>query len=411
MIAKKPYAELALKRKSRNKNGVPNTPVDVSSNVEILWSPMPMRLSFLALILSAPLLAAQAPKPTPLKPAAPKAASPEAEAARKAFSEVLDAVDKGWFGQPYQGVTSVQVQGSVGLSLTGAAVNQKVDQLSQGQVKGGSKGTSANLRLNTIYFANGDFKSDVTGDFNQTWTRRGDRGFIYDKGQNAYTTRIDRGPSDAPLTYLAWFRQTLNDIKAVYVDAPTFKANIAGEEKAGGKLLQRIVFNAPTSAWDAKKREQSLAETLGFWKRGKLEVLADKESKLPMRMDFSNEEQGVRARMDFNYANGKLQAISIANSSRGFEGPGYVRIAYNGQGLISTLAGELTSESKRTSFDLSMNWSKDRQVTAINTVPPAGAVKKGREELETGILVAMAGQILELQRNGLNLRSVTLASK
>ena len=209
-----------------------------------------MRLPMLPLFLVASLLPAQAPKGTTPKAKAKagkvaQKANPEAETTRQAFLQTLDAVDAGWFGQPYQGVTSVDLQGTLGIALTGAAVNQKVDSLSQGQVKGNSQGGQANLRVKGTYFANGDFKTDLMGDFGTVlYTRRGNRGFIYSKEANAYTTRVDQPPSDAPTTYMAWFRQTLNDIKAVYIDAPTFKATLAGEETSGGHTLQRLVFQA-----------------------------------------------------------------------------------------------------------------------------------------------------------------------
>ena len=376
-----------------------------------------MRLAALPLLLAATLLPAQAPVKAAPKAApktaakapakaAPVKATPEAEAARRALRETLDAIDAGWFGQAYQGISSVQMQGTLGIALSGAAVNQKVDTLSDGQVKGNSQGGQANLRVKGTYFANGDFKTDLAGDFGTIlYTRRGNRGFIYSKEQNAYTTRVDLPPSDAPLTYLAWFRQTLNDIKAVYIDAPTFQASLGAEEGS----LQRLVFSAPTQAWDAKKREQSLAQSLGFWKRGKLEVAVDKATKQPVRLEFRNDEQGVHTRMDFSYgANNRLQSVNISNSSRGFEGPGWLRVGYGGDGRMSNVAGELASLDKKVSFAMDLAWSKTGTGADLAAIPPAGATKRGREELETQLIVGLAAKIFDLQRAGLNLRSVAV---
>jgi len=378
-----------------------------------------MHLPALSLLLASTLLSAQAPAKTPkaAKPPAEKAAAskptPESEAARKALRETLDAVDAGWFGQPYQGVTSVQMQGTLGIALSGALVNQKVDTASQGAVKGNSQGGQANLRVKGTYFANGDFKTDLAGDFGTIlYTRRGNRGFIYSKEQNAYTTRVDLPPSDAPTTYMAWFRQTLNDIKAVYIDAPTFLASQGPEEGSGGKTLQRLIFNAPTQGWDAKKREQSMAQSLGFWKRGKLEVTVDKATKQPQRLEFRNDEQGVHTRMDFSYTGaGRLQSVNISNSSRGFEGPGWLRMGYGGDGLMSNLAGELASQDKKVSFAMDLAWSKTRTAAEIAAIPPAGATKKGREDMETQLVLGLAAKIFDLQRAGLNLRAVAVGGK
>ena len=211
-----------------------------------------MRLPILPILLTAALLPAQTPAKTN-PPATKKAttktspkATPEAEVARQTLKQVLEAVDAGWFGQLYQGVTSVEMQGTLGIALSAAAVNQKVDSLSQGMVKGNSQGGQASLRVKGTYFANGDFKTDLAGDFGTLlYARRGNRGFLYSKEQNAYTTRVDLPPSDAPTTYMSWFRQTLNDIKAVYIDAPTFQASLAGEEGTEGHVIQRLVFNGP----------------------------------------------------------------------------------------------------------------------------------------------------------------------
>ena len=365
-----------------------------------------MRLKTLPLLLTAGLVMAQGPGKV-------AAAAKGAAAARQAFTQVLDAVDADWFGQPYQGVTSVQVEGTLGIALSGAAVNRKVNQLSEGLVKSESKGGQANLRIKGTYFANGDFRTDMAGDFGTLlYARRGDRGFLYSKEQNAYTTRVDLPASDAPLTYLAWFRQTLNDIKAVYLDGGTFKPSLGGEDSVGGRVVQRIIFNAPTQPWDAKRREQSMAQSLGFWKRGHLVFLVDKVTHLPQRMDFRNDEQGVQTRMDFSYGQGNhLEAVNISNSSRGFEGPGWLRIGYGPNGQMSHVAGELSSQDKRVSFALDLTWSRTITANAIAAMPPAGATKRGREELETQLMIGLAGQIFDLQRHGLNLRSVAVGAK
>jgi hypothetical protein len=376
-----------------------------------------MRLPILPILLTAALLPAQTP-PKSNPPATKKATtktktSPEAEVARQALKQVLDAVDSGWFGPLYQGVTSVEMQGTLGIVLSAAAVNQKVDSLSQGMVKGNSQGGQASLRVKGTYFANGDFKTDLAGDFGTLlYARRGNRGFLYSKEQNAYTTRVDLPPSDAPTTYMSWFRQTLNDIKAVYVDAPTFQASLAGEEGTEGHIVQRLVFNAPTHGWDAKKREQGLAQSLGFWKRGKLEVAVDKATKQPLRLDFHNDEQGVHTHMDFSYGSGgRLNSVNISNSSRGFEGPGWLRVGYGGDGRMSNVAGELASQDKKVSFAMDLAWSKTLTERDIAAIPPTGATKRGREEMETQLLVGLASKIFDLQRAGLNLRSVAIGAK
>jgi len=371
-------------------------------------------VSILSLSLGLGLSAQTAPQaPKAKTPAPPAKESMESQVAKQTLDSVLNAINDAWFGKAYQDINAVEIQGGLSIQVSAAALNAKVDQLSQGQVKGGiTQNGKAVLQVKSTYFANSDFKTELTGSFgNLLYTRVGNRGFLYSQTQNAYTTRVEPGPSDAPLSYLGWFRSLLNDIKAVYVDGPVFKATLGKEEGAGGKSLQTLVFSAPTSPYDPKKREQSLADSLGFWKRGRLEIQVDKSTRLPHRMAFTNEGQGVRTQMDFVYDDkGHPLSINISNQSRGMEGPGFLKVGY-ANGLMSSVSGELSSQDKKVSFDLSLSWAKGKKTSSIQSVPPPTANKRSSEDLEIALLTGLAQNILELQRSGLNLRSVSLAGK
>lgn len=383
-------------------------------------------LSLLPLSLSLTLVAQGTPtpksSPKPSPKAEPKVAdkvdkkdpakdSLEAQNVRQSFAQVLDSVSATWFGQPYKDITYVDLIGTLRVTLSAAALNAKVEEVSQGLAKASSvKEGRANIQLKSTYFANADFRSELTGDFGTLlYTRVGNKGFIYSKDLNSFTARVDPAPSDAPLTYLSWFQQTMNDIKSVYTKSTAFKATFGKEVTTGGHTLQIVSFNSPTGPYDAKRREQSVTETLGFWKHGRLDVGFDKTTHLPYIMEFTNEQQGIRTRMEITYdAKSKVQFISLANSSRGFEGPGTLRVAYGPDGLPSAINGELVSQQKKIAFDLNMSWNKGHK--AIASVPPPNATRKGREEFETMLLVGAAGNIVELQRNGLNFRAFSLAA-
>ena len=348
------------------------------------------------------------------KPAATSAKvkeSAESQFARQNFKEVLNAVDAAWFGKTYQGVTSVDLNGTLNINLSAAAMNAKAEAMGQGAVKGNlTKGANVSVRLKTTYFANADFRTEFSGEFgDMLYYRSGNRGFLYSKDQNAYTTRVDPPPSDAPVSFLGWFRQCINDIETVYVNGSSFKAAL-GREAAGGSA-QTLIFSSPTPKYDPKKREQSVAESLGFWKRGKLEVVFDKTTKLPQSMNFTNDSQGVATQMTFSYQNGgKLHSVEIANQSKGMEGPASLQISYGGDGTMTHLAGDMGFSQGRLKFDLDLAWSKTKKPGSIVTIPPMGATKKGREEMETMLLVNLAGKVLDLQHSGFNLRSVTLSN-
>ena len=378
-----------------------------------LWTYLPLTLS-LSLVGQTPKALRPVKPSTPAKAlgkTAPVKDSLEAQGVRQSFSQVLDAVSSNWFGEAYKHIKYVDLTGTLRVTLSASAINAKVDQLAQGQAKGSAvKEGRAEIQLKSTYFANTDFRSEMKGDFGSLlYTRVGNKGFLYSKDQNAYTTRVDLAPSDAPVSFMGWFQQVVNDIKAVYTKGTSFKASWGKEISVGGRTLQTVTFFAPTGAYDGKRREQALSETLGFWKHGRLDIAFDKATRLPYQMDFTNEKQGIRTRMELTYdAKNKLQVVALANRSRGFEGPGTLRVTYGPDGLPATIAGELNSQQKKIAFDLNTSWNKGHK--AIASVPPPSAIKKGREELETMLLVGAAGNIVELQRNGLNFRAFALAA-
>lgn len=368
-----------------------------------------MRLTFLLPFTVALSVVAQgAPQAQPKAKQTVKG-SPESQVTRQTLEAVLSSVNDAWFGARYQGYNAVEMQGSLNVEMSGASMDAKVSQLSRGNIKGtGGKPGAANLQIKTLWFANSDFRSELTGTFgNLLWTRTGNRGFLYSQNMNAYTTNVAPPPVDAPRTYLGWFRSMLDDIKQVYVEGSMFKATLGPEENSGGRLLQTLIFDAPTGPYDPKRREQSVDATMGFWKKGRMEMLVDKATRMPHRIKFSNEAQGVHSRMDFTYGGDKrVQAVTIENRSKGFEGPGSVRVGYNNEGLMNSISGELSSTKGKVGFNLSLNWLKDKK--PVVTVVPPGANKRSLEDLEIALLTGIAGNILELQRAGLNLRSVSL---
>ena len=344
------------------------------------------------------------------------AESLESTQARQNFKQVLNAINDAWFGKHYAGVNAVDLHGTMAINLTAAALKAKVEQVGQGAVKGEvTKGATVNCTVKGTYFANSDFRTELSGDFGNLLSYRvGTRGFLYSKEQNAWTSKVERGPLDAPASYLGWFRQCLNDIQAVYVDGSTFKATMSPEAGVGDTQTQTrtLTFTSATGPYDTKKREQSMAESLGFWKHGTLKVVFDTTKHLPTQMNYSNEGQGIATNMTFSYgSDGKLSAVTIANQSQGMQGPASLAMTYDAKGLLNHLDGQMGFPQGEVRFDLGMTFAKGRKVSSIVSVPPPTATKKGREELETMLLVGLAGKALDLQRGGFNLRSVSLASR
>jgi len=363
----------------------------------------------------------QAPKPaqpkptttqTAPKPAAPQATAPkpatdtadkaDKEDLREIFSVLLNKVNETWFGLAYRDIKAMDIHGTVALAIKGGALDTKIEQLTQGAVKSpGIAGGQALFKLDGTYFADGDHLYNMTGDLGQMrFQRIGEKGYWYIRDQGVYTTSVDSVPKDQPVSYMGWFASLMDDIKNVYVKGSTFKVSRGKEGKAGQRT---IVFDAPTAAYDPKKREQAASDTLSFWKKGHMEVTYDEAALRPLRMDYYNVAQGVEASMVFSYdQHGKIKIIDVSNRSKQWEGPGHITASYGSDGRLSHVSGELSGPTHKILFDAATTWSAQKEKSVLQSAIPMGATKLGREDLELRMAMMFAGNIGELQRAGFN---------
>jgi hypothetical protein len=362
---------------------------------------------------AAPKPAQAAPKPA-AQQAAPKPLqeSAEKDELREAFSQLLNKVNEAWFGAPYRDTRAMDISGTLALAVKGGALDAKIEQLTQGAVKSpGVRSGQALCTLQGTYFANGDHLYNVSGDLGRMrFQRIGTKGYWYIQDQNVYMTSIDSMPPDAPLSYMGWFAGLMSDIKDVYVKGPTFKVSRGKDATVRGKAARTLVFDAPTAAYDPKKREQSASDTFSFWKKGHMEIAYEEATLQPIRMDYSNVAQGVEAAMSFSYdAQGKIKVIDISNKSKQWEGPGSISATYGGDGRLATVSGELSGATHKIMFNVTTGWNSEKQASALNTPVPAMAQKLGREDMELRLAMMFAGNIGDLQRAGFNFMAPKVA--
>lgn len=366
----------------------------------------------ISMALSVSLVAQQRAEAPPAPQSRALQEAEELRALRATFGDVLDTVNKSWFGAPYQQIRAVDLNGSLAIVFSEAAINERVSQLTQGQVRSaGARSGQAFCNLTGTYFANGDHLYNVSGDLGSLrFQRIGERGFWFIRDQNVYTTSIDLAPVDAPASFMGWFGSVLSDIKEVYVNGTTFRVSEGNETNVKGKPAKRIIFNSPTAPYDPLMREQAASDTFFFWKKGRLEVSYDPSDNQPLRMAYSNSAQGVEAVMDFDYnSSGRIRQVTINNNSKQWEGPGFVRASYDADGMISAIAGELTGKSHKVSFNLSTTWSREKGAASIQSIVPPIAVKLGREDMELRLAMLFAGNIGDLQRMGFNFMAPKIA--
>ena len=366
----------------------------------------------ISISLAAQTRPAAAPRPTAQADNKAQQEAEELRDLRETFSQVLDTVNASWFGSPYQQINAVDISGNIAIVLSGSAISARIEQLTQGAVKGVTlKNGEAFGTLQGTYFANGDHLYNINSDFGfMRFQRNGEKGFWYIRDQNAYTTAINLAPPDAPASFMGWFASMVFDIKEAYVRGSTFKISKGNETKIRDKAAQVIVFDAPTGPYDPRKREQAASETFGFWKKGRLEVAYDPSSKQPLRMIYNNISQGIDATMSFNYdANGRVRQVVISNRSKQWEGPGNVTVSYDGEGMISAISGELTGPTHKISFNLGTTWVKNKRASSIQAVVPPTASKLGREDMELRLAMLFASGIGDMQRAGFNFMAPKVA--
>lgn len=325
----------------------------------------------------------------------------ESQLVINAFDQMLHTINSSWFGKSYENINAVAINGSLSIHLTANEVNARIKQNDDGDDIKVTKNGNVKFNVKGTYFANADLNIEFTGEFgNILYHRIGNKGFLYSKEQNAWTSRVDLPPPDAPTNFSSWFRQCLNEIKEIYTNKLVFQASLRDNLNT-----QALVFNSNTGSYDPNKKEQSVTESMDFWKHGHAEIIIDKSTHQPIHMTYNNTRQGVQATMDFSYnSSGKPTNISITNKSKGAEGPMSINVRYDNNGLINNISGKNALRKGSISFNLNLNFMQNCKTSSIICVPPPTAIKKGREEMETLLIIGLAEKMMGLQRKGLGLR-------
>lgn len=327
----------------------------------------------------------------------------DAQLAHQSLRRMLDAVNSSWFGAAYANVNAVDVKGSLKINLKAAHINNRMKPLnySDQNNKLVKEDCTVEVKVNGTYFATADFRMELSGGLgNLIYYRVGNKGFLYSREQNAWTSRVELPPSNVPKTFIVWFRQCTDEIQKAYLDQITFKSSTGRKTDR----TQTITFVSKTSAYDSNKREQTIDESLDFWKHGKVEITLDNTTHQPQQMHYSNESQGMDTDTIFHYnANGRPSNLAITNKSEGMRGPMSLNVNYDSTGLINHIMGKTVFDDGSIQFNLNLTFVKDRNLRSIMTVPPPNAIKKSREELEMLILVNASNKMQELQQLGLGM--------
>jgi hypothetical protein len=335
----------------------------------------------------------------------------DAQMANQHLRRMLDTINNSWFGNTYADINAVDIQGNLTINLKASDVNERIRRANKYDEKitpivGDYK---VNLKVTGTYFANANFRVELSGGFgNLIYYRVGNKGFLYSREQNAWTSRVEPPPSDAPSYFMVWFKQCMDEIQTTYLNRSIFKSSTGKETDR----IQTMTFASKTAHYNANKMEQTIDESLDFWKSGKVEITLDKATYQPQQMHYSNESQGIYTDTIFHYnANNKPSSLAIINKSKDMSGPMSINVNYNNNGLIDHISGKTTFGKGSIKFNLGLNFVKDRKVTSIITVPPPTATKKSREELEMLLLVNAGGKMRELQQVGLGMRGLKVTGQ
>ena len=335
----------------------------------------------------------------------------DAQLASQNLKRVLDKINDSWFGTAYTNINAVEIQGNLAITLKAADLNAKIRQqnYSDAEITPIVEDCKVDLKVKGTYFSNANFRMELSGGFgNLIYYRVGNKGFLYSREQNAWTSRVDLPPANAPSSFFVWFRQCIDEIQKTYLDRVNFQSSTKRETDS----TRTIAFVSNTARYNPNKREQTIDESLDFWKNGKVEVTFNKTTYQPQQMHYSNEDQGIYTDTTFHYnAEGRPGNFSIDNKSKNMSGPMSLHVNYDSSGLIDHISGKTTFSKGSMRFNMKLAFVKDRNVSSIITVPPPTATKKSREELEMLLLINAGVKVHKLQQIGLGIRGPKVAGR
>lgn len=314
--------------------------------------------------------------------------------------QMVDAMEHRWVVAAYGQARSIFVTAAIDFDLPGAGKNAK----SAAPIR------SVHLDLTGQAAPDGRYRYKIEGDF-------GDLEIARDHRRSLTVSHDYRAFSDQPMmarlptANLASFRsyalKIWRDFKAPLFDSGIYRVAYGGSANFEGRLIHVIRVFKPPKRTTHQQGPIPIQRMWTFWRDGAYEIWVFQDTLMPAAVFFTGVEDNVFANLRFSYDQEAMPVrIDIENNSPGFEGRGSIVFHFDRDQVLKEMRLDFSSDQGHdVRLDARVGFASIDPEDDLRLIPPFGYQKVNQEHLKLLVSTQLAGSLLNLKKNGINLRN------
>ncbi|NOZ14153.1 MAG: hypothetical protein GXO69_11020 [Acidobacteria bacterium] len=320
------------------------------------------------------------------------------------LNKMFHALEQNIFAVGYRNKKQMAVSGNISMTTPPSTVSRKLQMI--------NTNLSFSFAMDGIILPDGRCKLDFSGDMGDaTLAKTARREILYSTDFNAYSVTNAIGISHATNFY-TYFIRKLNSIRSDFLNSGRWSFQLGNEVVYGADKCYTVTVATPFKKGARRKaraRVQKLDELITFWKRGKITFTIRKKDFMPVRIIYENPEENIQSEITFTYDNNNHRPIrlDVSGTAANVAGSGQASVSYSPTGEFSSVALQFDNAlGQSLSLNLSLNFSKSADMSALSFLPPMDAQRMAKQNLKLLMLTNIAGSLLRMQQAGINIKTI-----
>ncbi|BBB32136.1 hypothetical protein TTHT_0550 [Thermotomaculum hydrothermale] len=320
---------------------------------------------------------------------------------RLILNKMFKSVAKNWFPNNYYKFKSLELSGEMSITVPYSSVSRRLKYV-QGDL-------SFAFNFDGVLQPSGVCKFNLQGDFgNVVYCVTPTKTITYSEDFNAYS--ISDSNTSNLNNFKSYFIKKINLLKDNF-SSGRWNFQMQSNIVLGGDKCYKVTAFTPPPKEGARRNKRSnvikLKELLTFYKKGKVVFFIRAKDYLPLRIEYSNDEQNIDSTITFFYGNGKQPAsMYVEGTAANVSGRGDASIGY-GNGILSYIQLSFSNALNQSyTFNANFNFKPSVDKSEFLFLPPSDAQLMGRENLKLLILSNVAGTLLRMQQAGINIKTL-----
>jgi len=314
--------------------------------------------------------------------------------AHEILHKMFVTMESKWLVAGYQQAGSVEIRGNLDVELP-AGQNQR-------------SAARFSVEVDGIYNPNGTYIYKVQGDL-------GDLELVRNRKRQLTISHDFKSFSDTPqrarssqanfLNFQTYLLSKMVPFKHRILESGYYRYAYGGSGNYQGRLVHVVRVFEPAVKQRPKSGPIPIKKLWTFWHSGGYEIWIYEDTFMPAVVFYTNVADRIFANFSIDYdRQGFPYRLALNNNSAGFEGTGQIDMVFDEQGLIKGLRMQVDS-NKGHALLFDGNLSFASEAGEPRALPPFGYKKVNRDHLKLLITTQVAGGLLQLKKNGVNIKN------